>query len=299
MGDVAPGSATSKALVLGGGGVAGIAWELGLLTGLADEGVDLTGADLIVGTSAGSVVAAQITGTASLDALFDRQLVPTDQSGELMADLDLDGLTAMFGDAVRDASTPDEMRAAIGRVALATATVAESARRAVIEHRLPDHEWAPDRDVRVVAADAKSGETRVFTRDQGVSIIDAVAASCAVPGVWPPVTIEDRRYIDGGVRSATNADLAAGCGTIVIVAPMIDIAGIADATAAAAIEQLSRTSAVLWVRPDDASTAAIGANPLDPATREPAATAGRAQGRAIAAEVKATWAADADMTPRP
>jgi len=285
--------------VLGGGGVAGIAWELGLLTGLADEGVDLTGADLIVGTSAGSVVAAQITGTASLDALFDRQLVPTDQSGELMADLDLDGLTAMFGDAVRDASTPDEMRAAIGRVALATATVAESARRAVIEHRLPDHEWAPDRDVRVVAADAKSGETRVFTRDQGVSIIDAVAASCAVPGVWPPVTIEDRRYIDGGVRSATNADLAAGCGTIVIVAPMIDIAGIADATAAAAIEQLSRTSAVLWVRPDDASTAAIGANPLDPATREPAATAGRAQGRAIAAEVKVIWAAGADMTPRP
>lgn len=275
--------------MLGGGGVAGIAWELGLLAGLADEGVDVTDADLIIGTSAGSTVAAQITGNASLEELFARQLVPADQSGELMAVLDLEALTAMFGEALRVAKTPVEMRAAIGRAALAADTVPEPARRAVIEHRLLDHEWAAHRDVRIVAADAATGETRVFTRDDGVSIVDAVGASCAVPGVWPPVTIDGHRYIDGGVRSSTNADLTSGCGVVLILAPVDDIAGVADVTVSAAIERLSEVAAVTWVRPDPASTSAIGTNPLDPATRGPAARAGRAQGRSIAAEIKAAW----------
>ena len=299
MGDSpAPARTSSRALVLGGGGVAGIAWELGVLAGLADEGVDVTGAELIVGTSAGSAVAAQISSSASLDGLFARQLVPAEQSGELMADLDLDALLAMFGSALRAAKTPAEMRAAIGQAALAAETVPEVARRAVIEHRLPDHTWAAGRDLRIVAADAETGETRVFTRDDGVSIVDAVAASCAVPGVWPPVTIEGHRYIDGGVRSSTNADLAAGCAVILILAPVDDIAGIADATVSAAIQRLSDSAAVTWVRPDEASLAAIGTNPLDPATREPAAKAGRAQGCVIAAEVGAAWATTADTSRR-
>ena len=289
----------SKALVLGGGGVAGIAWELGLLAGLADEGVDVTDADLIIGTSAGSAVAAQITGAATLEALFARQLVPAEQSGELMAELDIEALTAMFGAALRVAKSPAEMRAAIGRAALAADTVPEPARRAVIEHRLPDHTWAAHRDVRLVAADAESGDMRVFTRDDGVSLVDAVAASCAVPGVWPPVTIDGRRYIDGGVRSSTNADLAAGCGVVLILAPVDDIAGIADVAVAAAIERLSASAAVTWVRPDAASTAAIGTNPLDPATREPAATAGRAQGRVIAADVSAVWSVGTERAVSP
>lgn len=289
-----------KALVLGGGGVAGIAWELGVLAGLADEGLDVTDADLIVGTSAGSVVAAQVSGTASLETLFERQLVPPEQSGELMAELDMEALTAMFGDALRNTSTPEDMRAGIGRAALAAETVPEAARIAVIENRLLDHEWAPDRDVRIVAADAETGVTRVFTREDGVSIVDAVAASCAVPGVWPPVTIAGRRYIDGGVRSSTNADLAAGHGAIVILAPVDDIAGIADPTVSAAIRRLAESAAVLWVRPDEASTAAIGINPLDPATRRPAASAGRAQGRVVAADIAATWnaGANAGVTPQ-
>jgi NTE family protein len=164
----------------------------------------------------------------------------------------------------------------------------------VIEHRLLDHEWAADRDVRIVAADVETGEARVFTRSDGVSIVDAVAASCAVPGVWPPVTIGGHRYMDGGVRSSTNADLAAECRVVVILAPIDDVAGIADVTAAADIERLSESAAVTWVRPDAASTSAIGTNPLDPATREPAVRAGRAQGHAIAAEIATAWAATDD-----
>jgi NTE family protein len=281
------------ALVLGGGGVAGIAWEIGILAGLADQGVDLTGADLIIGTSAGSTVAAQITGSASLDDLFARQLVAAEHSGELMAELDIAALTGMFIEALRGAKQPVEVRAAIGRAAIDAPTVDEPTRRAVIEHRLQtpraDAEWPAQRDVRIVAADAESGETRVFTGDDGVSLVDAIGASSAVPGVWPPVTIDGRRYIDGGVRSSTNADLVEGCQAVVILAPVADMPGIADAAALAAIERLAETTAVLWIRPDDASTTAIGANPLDPATRPPAATAGRAQGRTVAADVAALW----------
>ena len=66
----------TRALVLGGGGVAGIAWELGLLSGWAGEGVDVREADLVVGTSAGSVVGAQLRLDGDLQSLFERQLLP-------------------------------------------------------------------------------------------------------------------------------------------------------------------------------------------------------------------------------
>ncbi len=278
-----------RALVLGGGGVAGIAWETGIIVGLADEGVLIASADVVVGTSAGSTVAAQVTGPESLDELFARQLVPPDRAGELMATLDIDGLTAMFTAALRAARSPVELRAAIGRASMAAETVPESTRRKVIEHRLSSHVWPDGRDVRIVAVDAESGVTRVFTAADGVSIVDAVGASCAVPGVWPPVSIEGRRYIDGGVRSSTNADLASGCGVIIVLAPSQNIVGIADSEAMAAIDHLEQTATMLTVTPDDHSIAAIGTNSLDPATRAPAATAGRAQGRRMADQVRAIW----------
>jgi len=93
--------------------------------------------------------------------------------------------------------------------ALATDTVTEPERRRVIECRLPSHEW-PSRALKTVAVDAGSGEPRVLDSASGVSLVDAVTASTAVPGVWPPATIEGRRYIDGGVRSSANADCALG-----------------------------------------------------------------------------------------
>ena len=87
----------TRALVLGGGGVAGIAWEIGLLNGLAEGGVDVTRPDLVVGTSAGATVAAQITSGVGLAELFRRQTDPAFQTPELAADFDLDRLTELFG----------------------------------------------------------------------------------------------------------------------------------------------------------------------------------------------------------
>ncbi|WP_370970049.1 patatin-like phospholipase family protein [Amycolatopsis sp. cg9] len=271
-----------QALVLGGGGVAGIAWTTGLLTGLAEHGQDLTGADLIVGTSAGSAVAAQVTSGLPLAELFARQADPARQAPEIPADIDFEKFAADFGGAVTGTTDPAEIRRAVGRLALAAETVPEADRRAVIAARLPVHEW-PERRLVVVAVDAETGEPRRFDRASGVPLVDAVTASCAVPGVWPAVTIDGRRYVDGGVRSGENADYATGCTRVTVVSPLgLDSPLPMEKPLSTVLSELRAAGAeVALITPDEASIAAIGENPLDPSTRTPAAEAGRAQGAAL------------------
>ncbi|MEV4149465.1 patatin-like phospholipase family protein [Amycolatopsis sp. NPDC049691] len=271
-----------QALVLGGGGVAGIAWTTGLLTGLAEHGQDLTGADLLVGTSAGSVVAAQVTSGTALDELYARQVDPARQTREIPAEIDFEKFAAAFGEAVTGSTNPAEIRRAIGEMALAAETVSEVDRRAVIEARLPVHEW-PEQRLVIVAVDASTGEPRRFDKASGVSLVDAVAASCAVPGIWPAVTIDGRRYVDGGVRSAENADYATGYTRVTVVSPLgVDAPLPMEKPLLEVLEDLRTAGAeVTLITPDEASVAAIGENPLDPATRTPAAEAGRAQGAAL------------------
>jgi NTE family protein len=271
-----------QALVLGGGGVAGIAWTTGLLAGLAGHGQDLTGADLIVGTSAGAAVAAQVTSGLPLAELFARQAEPARQTPEIPADIDFEKFAADFGGALTGATSPADARRAVGKLALAADTVSEVDRRAVIEARLPVHDW-PEQRLVIVAVDAETGEPCRFDRASGVSLVDAVAASCAVPGVWPPVTIDGRRYVDGGVRSVENADYAAGSTRITVVAPLgMESPLPAEKPLLTVLDELRAAGAeVALITPDEASVAAIGQNPLDPATRTPAAEAGRAQGAAL------------------
>ncbi|MGW7255074.1 patatin-like phospholipase family protein [Streptomyces sp. NPDC054834] len=275
----------TEALVLGGGGVGGIAWITGLLAGLADGGQDVTGADVIIGTSAGSAVAAQLGSGLELAELYARQADPASQAAEIMAEMDLEGFAADIAAAMGGAATVADMRRAVGKVALGATTVPEPERRAVIESRLPVHLW-PARALRIVAVDAETGEPRVFDSASGVHLVDAVAASCAVPGVWPPVTIDGRRYVDGGVRSIANADYASGASRVLVVVPMGGTEPFpSDAPLEQAVAELRAQGAqVLVVEPDEASLAAIGPNALDPATRTPAAEAGRAQGRALRLE---------------
>jgi NTE family protein len=272
----------TEALVLGGGGVAGIAWITGLLTGLADAGQDVTGADVIVGTSAGSTVAAQLGSGLSLPELYARQVQPGLQAAEIMADVNMESFGAEIAALLGTATTPPEMRRRVGTFALGTGTAPEPERRAVIESRLPSHQW-PIRTLKIVAVDAESGEPRVFDNTSGVSLVDAVAASCAVPGVWPPVTIDGRRYMDGGVRSIDNADYAAGASRVLMIVPLGHVEMFpTEKPLAQTIDELRAVGAdVAIIEPDEASLAAIGANPLDPSTRTPAAEAGRAQGRAL------------------
>ena len=275
------------ALVLGGGGITGIAWELGVLVGLAEAGVDLTSADLVVGTSAGSVVGAQLTCGAGLEAAFARQLAPP--TGEQVARMTRSGLLRYGLAALRSRGDDVAFRRRVGALALAAEraglTPTEQERLDVIGSRLVGLEW-PDRDLRTTAVDAETGEFRVLDRTSGVPLLQAVAASCAVPGVYPPVTIGGRRYVDGGMRSAANADLADGYDRVVVLAPVPRGFGPLAGVDAQVTGMVAR---VAVVSPDGASRRAIGRNVLDPAARAGSARAGRAQAAGVAAEVTEVW----------
>lgn len=279
-----------RALVLGGGGVAGIAWMTGLLLGLSEQNIDLRRTDLTIGTSAGATLGAQLGSAASFEDLFRRMVEPSAQAREITPDPrvfeSFQKARATFN-SIEDRA---ERIRQIGKWALETPTVPESERRKVVEARLPSHAW-PNHDLRIVVIDAESGETHVFDRNSGVDLVDAVAASCAVPGIWPPVTIHGRRYIDGGVRSAENADLARGYARIVILSPMgTTLPRIGGFGLNEQIEILQQAGGKTYlITPDAKSRRAIGLNPLSPETRHPAAKAGREQGQRIAADLAEFW----------
>jgi NTE family protein len=279
---------TKKALVLGGGGIAGIAWETGVLRGIADESPTaarvLLDSDVLVGTSAGSSVGAQISSGHAIEDLFERQIQAS--SAEIDPGNGIDTVVELFLQAVADPySTVTQKRQRIGAVALATETVAEPVRRDVIARRLPSQHWS-DRVLRVTAIDIDTGKLVVFDRDSGVKLVDAVTASCAVPGVWPPVTFGERRYMDGGIGSTINLDVAGDCDMAVVLVPAGESAPSSFGEGPAS-EIAAFGGTALGLFADDESLAAFGSNPLDPRCRIASAQAGRAQGRREAAGVAA------------
>lgn len=272
-------SAMMRALVLGGGGVTGVAWETGLLYGLEQEGLRLREADRLVGTSAGSVVSAQVAGRTPLAELYRRQVEGA--GSEMPAALSLWGTVQLVVDIMFAMDKEAGLRR-LGRKAVrATDPAMVGRRRGVIEQRLPEHEW-PDRDLRVTAVDVDSGMLRVFDRASGVGLVDAVSASCAVPLVWPVVEIDGRRYMDGGMWSGTNVQLAKGCDRIVIIAPE-------DFGLMKELRVLGEGVRTVIITPDPDAKAARGRNSLDPAARRPSAEAGLAQAHRVVERVRAVW----------
>ncbi|KQX08549.1 MULTISPECIES: patatin-like phospholipase family protein [unclassified Leifsonia] len=276
-----------SALVLGGGGVTGIAWETGLLFGLEQAGVHVRTADRLVGTSAGSTVAAQLASGTPLERLFEAQR--RSSVGERAAKLSgVDILRLVSGLAF----AKDRTKAirSLGQASLERTDAAEAAaRRAVIAERVPVSEW-PDRDLRIAANDVLTGKLHVFTSADGVPLIDAVGASCAVPLVWPPVDIDGRYYIDGGLPYSANVQLAAGCDTVIVIAPLPRGIGVGTSVRAQ-LTALGPGVRGLVVSPDREAKRALGRNSLDPAAREASAVAGHLQAQRVAAEVAAFWRA--------
>jgi NTE family protein len=275
------------ALVLAGGGIAGIAWEVGVLFGIEESdpatASTLLGADsTFIGTSAGSVVASQVAGGVPLRTLFEQQL--EQHTAEVGAKFDVLEFQETLARLLDGVTSAEEGRRRVGRFALDAATVAPGDRRAVIDARLTVKHW-PDRRLLITAVNAETGELRVFDRDSGVDLIDAVSASCAVPGIWPTVEIEGQRYTDGGVRTIANSDLAAGSDPVLILAPLAE----ANLPVALPAQELAalEPARVHVVCADEASLRAFGTNPLDPATASVSAMAGRDQGRRMAARIGA------------
>jgi NTE family protein len=277
---------SKRGLVLAGGGLAGIAWETGILRGIEDESAEtvraLLDSDVVIGTSAGSAVAAQLGSGLSLEELYDRQVRGAGK--EIDPGVDIEDITRLFLNALSDpgATTAQKLQR-IGEVARSTKTVSEAVRRDVIGQRLPSHDW-PERDLRITAIDIGTGELVAIDRKSGVELVDAVAASCAVPGAWPPVTIGERRYMDGGVGSTMNLKLATDCDAVVVLVPSGKGAP-SPFGPDPAVEVDAFPGRSLGVFADDDALSAFGPNPLDPACREPSARAGRAQGRRVTAEV--------------
>ncbi len=274
---------TRTALVLGGGGITGIAWELGLLKGLADAGVDLTDADLVVGTSAGSVVGAQITTGQSLDELYAGQLEPPDR--EIGAELGRLTLLRLVPAMLFPGSQQRKL-ARVGKLSMKAHPPGGEKRIEVIRSRIHVEQW-PERELKVTAVEAESGEFVAFDKDSGVDIVHAVASSCAVPLVWPAVTIDGKHYVDGGMRSTANVDLATGADVVVVIAPLPQ----SFSKATSIRTQLAATGAARTavVTPDERALVDIGKNVLDPTKRADAARTGLRQAADVVDQVRKAW----------
>ena len=204
---------TKRALVLGGGGSVGIAWETGLAAGLADEGIDLRLADKIIGTSAGSFVGAELASGRSpgeLRARLTEGARARAGQGSTPTAMPVPDLTRLMEFMVRvpkDEAEALKLRAEIGAYALEAATIPEEACIGFFAS-VADMPWPAKYSC--TAVDAQNGRFVVLDRSTGTSLARGVASSCSVPGLFPPITINGRRYYDGGIRSATNFDLAEG-----------------------------------------------------------------------------------------
>lgn len=286
---------TTRGLALGGGGITGIAWETGFLTGLAEAGVDLTDADRVVGTSAGSIVGAQITSDIRLEELYRRQLRPPAELGDggvPLASIGRGVVLSFTLSLLQSRGDVERFGRVLGARAVKAAargqTPTVSERYEQVAQRIGGLTW-PDRDLVVTAIDVATGALTAFGprgSHPEVTLEDAVNASCAVPCVYPPIRIGEHTYVDGGVRSGANADLMAGCDPVVAITPVDRAVG----PLRSATDQLRDLGVRhVVISPDGASRAAIGKNVLDPAARPPAARAGRAQAAAHADEVRELW----------
>lgn len=273
-------------LVCGGGGLWGAAWMTGLVAGLQHAAVDIRGAETLIGTSAGATVCTQLASRLSIDDLYARQADPARQLPLLAPPAG--ALEAVMGVMQREWKSEDDRLEAICALARRAPPLDPAVRREQVEKRLgpPSPEW-PARRLLITALSLETRELAVFSRDSGVSLVDAVSASGAVPGVWPVTTIAGVDYVDGGVwRTAENAHLAAGSPRVVILAPMGNVGG-GSSGAESGLERDVATlraqgSAVIVIAADGDALAAMAPNPLDPVTRKPAAEAGLAQGATVA-----------------
>ena len=291
------GARRSRALVLGAGGPVGRAWQSGLIAGLVEREIDLGDASSIIGTSAGAIVGAQLA--LGLKFAVPSKLDLAVQAPPASSSSNLPALLTAIARAVRS-SEPEIERAKIGAFAIAAQTPSEEdsiARPAFAQIR--GHSFP--RRLRATAVNAHTGKLQVWDASSGATLERAVASSAAIPGLWPPITIKGERYIDGGVRSMLNADLAAGCDIVVVVSCFpLDVAGEVKnpdmaATNAAATAELhalrNAASTLAVITPDEAFLTLThrGAAMMDGNLEPEAFRIGHAQALREAEDIRVAW----------
>jgi NTE family protein len=287
----------SKALVLGGGGPVGIAWETGLLAGLAEGGVDVSDADWILGTSAGSFVGAHLAISRDPAAMLRAEFAAADQikaatpsDGPARPAPDLTPLMSVMMSKPPGEPLAVEGRLKLAQMALEATTPSEDVFIAGFGP-LAEHEGPWPTGYACTAVDTAHGELVIWGEDKAAPLIRAIASSCSVPTIFPPITIEGRRYIDGGMRSGTNADLAKDYGKVLLVAvaPPAFLPFMMPGLDAELAQVRAAGNEAALIVPDAGSGEAFGPNLMDGSRRGDIARAGHAQGLAEAARVKAFW----------
>jgi NTE family protein len=283
-----------RALVLAGGGYAASAWEIGLITGMADAGLEVRNADLFVGTSSGSRVALHLASEVAHEDAFRRRLQPGPPSSERPAVVDWEKLRDGLARAKDAGGRPTEILQRVGSLAIAAAAgSSHSRRREIVAAQLPMETWPKQRAL-IPAVNAETGERRAFDRDSGIDLVDAVIATTASFGS-SPVLFQDEHYFDGGYYSSDNADLAIGCDRVMILAlkrpPGVLFPSLVSLDEA--VTTLRDNGALVEVvHPDEHTLAAFTAagGVMNPSISAPAAYAGRVQGRSIVNErISAFW----------
>lgn len=295
-----------RALVLGGGGPVGVGWQTGLAAGLAAAGVELVRADTVIGTSAGSITGAYLAGgtdaTQLADEVADLFTRSIDGTGvDRVSVAGLAGVMDLLIGAIADTndSTPPERLARVGREALEAETIDEEAFVRAVGREFGDRTWPSG--FSCTAVDTATGEFVVWDEAADVALDRAVASSCSVPGIYPPVTINGSRYMDGGVRSPLNADLAHGHDAVVVVSvmPLELPAGFEDPrfqrffdAQHAEVDGLRAAGArVEVIAPDEEflGVSGYGMSLMDFGLVQPAVEAGFRLGKADADRIAAIW----------
>ena len=279
------------AAVLAGGGTAGIAWELGVLIGLEAEGVTLAHAARIIGTSAGSIVGTLLGSGLPLRDSGRRLLGPNPELPSDHAVPPAAMIAAQVSARWSDGPLSQAVRAELGQIALSASTVPLEIWLARMSATLGTDVWPAA--LVVTAVDAESGAFGTFDAGSGVPLAAAVAASCTIPGWFPPVPLDGRRWVDGGLRSTTNADLVGTADRIVVIAPL-RVESRSRRRLEAELEPARTVGArVAFVLPNPAFLDSTGGNLMDPRFVAAAGAAGLSDGRRAAAEVRAVLAAPA------
>ena len=283
----------ARALVLGGGGAVGVGWQTGLVTGLREAGVDLAGAEAIVGTSAGALVGAllssgrDVTGAlttlAALGQSIDRDALAAGDEAFLrarrQARLDTDPRQALrtVGRAAQEASAPPE-DVYLGMFGTLDGTA-----------------WPAG--FRCTAIDTDTGDLVVWDQGSGVPLLHAVASSCSIPMLFPTVTIKGRHYMDGGILNPLNATATPPADVLLVLScqPLgsqgtggESALAASAATPDAELAQLRATRRLVAVEPDFSDTGAP-ANGMDPNSAIQALRIGKRQAEREAAAIQAAW----------
>lgn len=281
----------TRALVLGGGGPVGIAWESGVLAGMAECGVHLEQADFICGTSAGSFVGARLAlghTPASVVAPYLNEGPPAASGSQpSLTKLVFKMMTGAMG-----RRPPETVRAELGAWALKSKTISEE--EFLTRFASVDAPW-PERNFVCTSVDTADGRFVVWNRESGIALAHAVASSCSVPSIYPPITFQGRRYMDGGMRTATNADVAKGHDVVVVLA--LAVGRVPSFIAKAFQQRLDQELQILrdsgsrveLIIPDAESKRAFGYNLMDARRRPAAAKSGLQQGRVEAERLRSAW----------